>query len=330
MAMPDRIEPMAATATTALPRPDDAWAFEIKWDGIRAIAYIDHGHLRLTSRTLRDITHVYPDLAALGPAASSDGTAILDGEIIAFDAAGRPSFEQLQQRMNLTAPRDVAAARREVPVAYIVFDLLYADGRSLLREPYTSRRQSLAGVLSDGERWQVSQSQVGDGDGMLSVTRQLGLEGVVAKRLASTYQVGRRSRDWLKVKNVRRQEVVVGGWIPGEGRLNSRLGALAVGVYEDGALLFVGKVGTGFDDATRNRLLAMLRPLERTPSPFDGRQPQRTTVFVEPRLVCEVEFSQWTDSLTLRHPSFKGLRDDKDPADVVREEPVPPPGHAVE
>lgn len=324
MVMPDRIEPMAATTTTSLPRPDDAWAYEIKWDGIRAIAYVRDGAVRLSSRTLRDITHSYPELAALGPAVAVD-SAILDGEIIAFDAAGRPSFERLQQRMNLTATRDITAMRRIVPVAYVVFDLLYADGRSLLRAPYTDRREALAAVLSDGERWQVPEPQVGDGVGMLEVTRQLGLEGVVAKRLASTYQPGRRSRDWLKVKNVRRQEVVIGGWIPGAGRLDDTIGALAVGVYEGADLVFVGKVGTGFNDVTRTRLASVLRPLETTRSPFVGRQPQRTTVFVEPRLVCEVEFTQWTDSVTMRHPSFKGLRDDKDPFDVVREEPVPPP-----
>lgn len=323
MVMPDRIEPMAATTTTALPRPDDAWAYEIKWDGIRAIAYVDGGAVRLTSRTLRDITHVYPELAVIGPAVDAD-SAILDGEIIAFDAAGRPSFERLQQRMNLTTVRDITAMRRTVPVAYVVFDLLYLDGRSLVRTPYTERREVLTGVLADGERWQVPEPQIGDGAGMLEITRQLGLEGVVAKRLASTYQPGRRSRDWLKVKNVRRQEVVIGGWIPGEGRLHDTIGALVVGVYEEAGLLFVGKVGTGFDDPTRARLLAMLRPLQTTTSPFVGRQPQRTTVFVEPRLVCEVEFSQWTDGVTLRHPSFKGLRDDKDPSEVVREEPIPP------
>lgn len=324
MAIPDPIEPMAATTTTALPRPDDAWAFEIKWDGIRAIAYVDGGDLRLTSRTLRDITHVYPDLGVVGAAVSA-GSAILDGEIIAFDAAGRPSFERLQQRMNLASARDIATMRREVPVAFVVFDVLSVDGRSLLRSPYTARREALADVLSDGPRWQVPQSQVGDGDGILSITRDLGLEGVVAKRLASTYQPGRRSRDWLKIKNVRRQEVVIGGWLPGEGRLTDHLGALVVGVHERDELRFVGKVGTGFDDATRGRVLSMLRPLATATSPFAGRQPQGGTIFVEPRLVCEVEFSQWTDSVTLRHPSFKGLRDDKDPADVIREEPIPPP-----
>lgn len=320
MSMPDQIEPMVATTTTTLPRPDDAWAFELKWDGIRAIAHVSKGSVRFASRTLRDITGVYPELGPIGESVAADAAA-LDGEIIAFDSAGQPSFERLQRRMNVSAPHEVAAARREVPVAYVVFDLLACDGRSLLRDPYTERREALAQVLSDGPRWQVPEPQIGGGAELLAVTGELGLEGIVAKRLSSTYQPGRRSRDWLKVKNVRHQDAVIGGWIRGEGRLHDTVGALVLGVYDGDALQFVGKVGTGFDDSTRDHLRTLLRRLHTSHSPFTGRQPQSSTVFVEPTLVCEVSFAHWTDGTTLRHPVFRGLRHDKDPSDVIRESP---------
>lgn len=314
--MPRSVEPMLATAGR-LPRDDEGWAFEVKWDGIRAVAFAEPGRLRLTSRTGRDITGQYPDIAGLSRQLGSH-TAVLDGELVAFDS-GRPSFQRLQRRMNVTTDADIRRAVREAPVVYVVFDLLYIDGRSLLTDDYEHRRARLAELSLGGSAWQVPVYQQGDGAVFLSATRAQRLEGVIAKRLTSTYQPGRRSRQWVKVKNVSRQEVVIGGWVPGEGQRTSSLGALAVGVHDDGELVYAGKVGTGFTEATLTMLRARLDALRTSESPFVGRQPQRDTVFVQPELVCEVEFTEWTESGTMRQPSYLGLRDDKLPSDVVRE-----------
>jgi bifunctional non-homologous end joining protein LigD len=208
-------------------------------------------------------------------------------------------------------------------VTYVIFDLLYLDGHSLLEKPYEERRRALDALGLGGPSWQVPAFQRAEGRAFLDASRKQGLEGIVAKRLDSTYQPGRRSRDWLKVKNVRRQEVVIGGWVPGQGRRAGELGALLVGYYEDDGgearLRYAGKVGTGFDAAALRLLAERLEPLRANRSPFTGRRPQKDAVFVEPRLVCEVEFSEWTSSGTLRHPSYQGLRDDKPATDVVRE-----------
>jgi len=320
--MPERIEPMKATLAD-LPRDDPSWAFEIKWDGVRAIAYCRTGHVELQSRTLRDVTRQYPEIAAIALALEGREV-VLDGELVAFGTDGRPSFQQLQRRMHVASDGEVRKRRADVPVTYVVFDLLYLDGESLIELPYEARRERLAELALDGESWQTPAFHRGDGEAMLAVSRDGGLEGIVAKRLASPYRPGRRSRDWLKVKNVRGQEVVVGGWLPGKGRRNSTIGALLIGVYEDDGedrrLRFAGKVGTGFGDEELVMLAERLGPLRREESPFEGRQPQKGAIFAEPELVAEVEFAEWTNAGTLRHPSYKGLRDDREPQDVVREE----------
>src|SRR5690606_14168397 len=195
------------------------------------------------------------------------------------------------------------------------------DGRSLLDESYEQRRSRLAELRLGGPSWQVPDYHRGEGSALLRAARERGLEGVIAKRLDSRYQPGRRTRDWLKIKNVRRQEVVIGGWLPGKGRREGELGALLVGYYADGELRYAGKVGTGFDAATLRMLRGRLAPLRRERSPFSGRQPQRDAIFVEPELVCEVAFAEWTQAGTLRHPSYQGLHDDKPPSEVVREMP---------
>ncbi|SDT72930.1 bifunctional non-homologous end joining protein LigD [Jiangella sp. DSM 45060] len=321
--LPQTLLPMAATLST-LPPDQDAWGFEIKWDGVRALAFGEPGRLRLVGRNGRDFTRQYPELRALANAVGAHRL-VLDGEIVAFGDDGRPSFQRIQPRIHLASDADIRHQAQAVPVVYVIFDLLHLDGRSLLDAPYEERRRELAALGLAGPHWQVPDYQRGDGDVLLDATRRQGLEGVVAKRLASRYQPGRRSRDWLKIKNVRRQEVVIGGWIAGQGRLAGSLGALLVGYYDEGALRFAGKVGTGFDDATRGRLLRRLERLRTDESPFTGRQPQRDAVFVRPELVAEVEFAEWTGAGTLRHPSFEGLREDKPARDVIREEPVPPP-----
>jgi bifunctional non-homologous end joining protein LigD len=314
--MPERIEPMLAR-TGDLPRDDGRWAFEIKWDGVRAIGYAAGGRLRLTSRNGNDITPRYPELRELARALAGR-EAVLDGEVVAFDADGRPSFQLLQRRMHLTSEHTVRRLAQSEPVAYILFDLLWLDGHSLMDLRYDERRERLLELGLDGARWKTPAHHVGDGQAMLDASRAQGLEGIIAKRLDSPYLPGRRSSGWVKVKNFRRIDVVIGGWMPGEGRRGGRLGALLVGFYEEGELRYAGRVGSGFTETELDRLNRLLAPLERPDSPFTGTAVKlpREARFVEPELVCAVEYGNWTQARTLRHPSYKGLRDDIDPRQV--------------
>jgi bifunctional non-homologous end joining protein LigD len=320
--MPEKIVPMMARTGT-LPRDDEDWAFEVKWDGVRAICHSEPGRMRLHSRNLLDITPRYPEVGRLNRALSHH-RAVLDGEIVALDAEGKPSFGALQRRMHVGSESTVRRLAKETPVTYIIFDLLWLDGRSLMDLPYTERRARLAELeLGDGGRWRVPDYVVGHGAQLLAATEQQGLEGVIAKRLDSKYEPGRRTPAWLKIKHTARQEVVVGGWVPGDGKRRDRIGALLVGVRDDdGTLRHVGRVGTGFTESELDRLAEMLRPLEREDSPFAPGGPKipRGAVFADPELVAEVEFREWTDGGQLRAPSYKGLRDDKPAELVVREE----------
>jgi len=306
--MPEQLKPMLARAGS-LPVRDAGWAFEVKWDGVRALAYSEPGRLRLESRNGNDITASYPELRPLNRALSSHH-AILDGEIVAFDEHGRPSFGRLQSRMHVSS--DSAARRRskEVPVAYVIFDLLWLDGHPLLALPYGERRARLAELGLEGPAWRTPEHVVGNGAAMLEASLHNGLEGVVAKKLDSLYEPGRRSPCWLKVKNVRREDVVVGGWVPGAGKRTDRIGALLVGVEQEGALRYAGRVGTGFTEAELDRLSEVLQ--RRADSPFAAgtAKPPRGSVFVEPTRVAEVEFTEWTSDGMLRHPSYKGLREE--------------------
>jgi len=306
--MPEQLKPMLARAGS-LPVRDAGWAFEVKWDGVRALAYSEPGRLRLESRNGNDITASYPELRPLNRALSSHH-AILDGEIVAFDEHGRPSFGRLQSRMHVSS--DSAARRRskEVPVAYVIFDLLWLDGHPLLALPYGERRARLAELGLEGPAWRTPEHVVGNGAAMLEASLRNGLEGVVAKKLDSLYEPGRRSPCWLKVKNVRREDVVVGGWVPGAGKRTDRIGALLVGVEQHGALRYAGRVGTGFTEAELDRLSEVLQ--RRADSPFAAgtAKPPRGSVFVEPTRVAEVEFTEWTSDGMLRHPSYKGLREE--------------------
>lgn len=321
-AMPERIEPMQARLAT-LPRDESEWAFEVKWDGVRAIVYSQPGRLRLESRNGNDITPTYPELLALNDALGARA-AILDGEIVAFDESGRPSFEALQPRMHQRGKAAVRRLMQRAPVAYIVFDLLWLDGRSLMDLPYIERRERLQTLGLEGAHWRTPELQVGDGTGLLAATHELGMEGVVGKRLDSRYAPGRREGGWIKIKNHRRQELVIGGWTEGKGVRAGQIGALELGVHDErGALRHAGRVGTGFDEAELERLAGLLAPLAREDSPFTGPQPPRGAHFVAPRLVCEVEFSDWTRAGKVRQASYKGLRNDKDPAEVKRERERP-------
>jgi bifunctional non-homologous end joining protein LigD len=318
--MPHRLRPMLARLSE-MPADEDRYGFEIKWDGVRALAYVQRGRVRLESRTGREITAQFPEAAALREFLGRR-QAVLDGELIAFDDAGRPSFQQLQGRIHLASPALVRERMRAIPVTYVLFDLLHLGGRSTRELHYEPRRALLAELELDGPGLQTPRHHVGEGSTLLAVSRERGLEGVVAKRLDSTYQPGSRGGAWLKVKNHRSQEVVIGGWLPGKGRRSGTIGALLAGYYEDGELRYAGKVGTGFGEEDLKRLAARLARLRRGSSPFSGRQPERGSIFVEPELVAEVEFGEWTNAGTMRHPAYKGLRTDKPAGDVVREEPV--------
>jgi bifunctional non-homologous end joining protein LigD len=318
--MPNLVDPMQAVLAAGVPAGEDRYGFEFKWDGIRAICYWDGRTLRLQTRNRKDVTARYPELWPLRDQLGGR-RAILDGEIVAFDDRGRPSFEQLQQRMGLADASEVRRQMQLTPVAYLLFDVLYLDGALLVPRPYVARRQRLLGLGLAGRHWQTPPHQVGEGQMLMRASTATGLEGVIAKRLDSPYEPGRRSGAWLKVKNRLRQEFVIGGWVDGEGRRQGLPGALLVGYHEDGRFVYASKVGTGFTDATLARLAGLMRPLERDTSPFDVGHPPGRPHYVEPRLVAEVEFSEWTRGSELRAASFKGLRDDRDPRDVVREVP---------
>jgi bifunctional non-homologous end joining protein LigD len=337
--IPKTLEPMLARSVEKLPDGDD-WAFELKWDGVRAFAVVEEGTARIVSRRAEDLTPRYPELAAIA-GGLTDHDAVFDGEIVAFDEDGRPSFGRLQQRMGLVNQGMIRRRVGETPVTYVAFDLLWLDGRGLFDQPYEERRRLLDELGFDGPSWQTPRNHLGDGEALLELVRERRLEGVVAKRLASPYRPGRRSTEWVKVKVRRRQEVVIGGYMPGEGGRTGGVGSLLVGYWDatpDEAeslgrsqrLVYAGGVGTGFTQSTLEELSAMLEPLRRTNSPFElGWDPaikyaarvreRGPLVWVEPRLVCEVEFTEWTHEDTLRAAAFKGLRDDKDATEVVRE-----------
>ncbi|MDQ4048913.1 MAG: non-homologous end-joining DNA ligase [Actinomycetota bacterium] len=316
--MPVSLKPMLACAGD-FPGDDAAHGYEVKWDGVRAIADVAAGRLVLTGRNGSDFTPRYPELQPLAEALAAQ-RAILDGEVVAFGPEGRPSFERLQSRMHLASDAAVRQRIEEIPVTYVIFDLLRLGDHSTLSLPYRDRRKLLMELDLNGASWRTPAHREGDGAALLEASRQQGLEGIVAKRLDSPYEPGRRSRAWIKVKNQCVQDVVIGGYTPGAGGRAAALGALAVGVHDEGgALRYAGKVGTGFTDSTLAQLGRELEPLLTHASPFEGRQPQRDTVFVEPRLVARVEFREWTHTGTLRATSFKGLRPDVDARSVVRE-----------
>ena len=318
--MPASISPMLAKLAESVPHPDSGWAYEFKWDGARAVVFNETGTLRVVSRTQEDLTRRYPELRGLSEALGSHAV-VLDGEIVALGADGVPRFEELQQRIGLQTDADVRRKMKLVPVYYFAFDLLYLDGRLLTGLTYQERRQVLASLNLTGSSWQTPEHQIGHGEAVLEASRASGLEGIVAKRLDSPYEEGRRSASWLKIKNRRRQDLVIGGWLDGEGKRAGLAGALLVGYWEDGQLVYAGRVGTGFTDATLAMLAGLMQPLARDGSPFGRGRPPAGAHFIEPRLVGDFEFADWTRANQVRAGAFKGLRKDVDPGSVVRERP---------
>jgi len=326
-AMPELVRPMLASAG-GLPSgrgegdlsQEMAWAYEMKWDGVRAVMYVDGGRVRVMTRNDLEVVASYPELRELGAALGSTKI-VLDGEIVALDESGHISFGALQRRMHV---REAAKARRlaqQVPVTYIAFDVLYLDGRNLLATPYEQRREILQQLALRGPHWDTPPYFTGVGADVLAASVDQGLEGVVAKRLTSVYEPGRRSRDWVKIKNTRTQDVIIGGWRPGKGNRESTIGSLLLGVPAEDGLAYVGHVGTGFSQDVLVDLTGRLMALEQEGSPFAGVLPtdiRRDAHWVTPTLVGEVEFGEWTRDRRLRHPTWRGMRPDLTADDVAR------------
>jgi len=310
--------PMLA-ATGDLPS-GPGWAFELKWDGVRGLADISASGLRISSRNGLDVTAGYPELAGLAGSGAGLEDALLDGEIVAL-VDGRPSFAALQTRMHVRGGQ-VPALAMATPVSLLIFDVLRLYGVDLCARPYAERRATLERLGLNGPHW-AAPPFFDDGPATLAASEEQGLEGVVAKRLASTYRPGRRSRDWVKVKHIRTQDAVVGGWKPGEGGRRDRIGSLLIGTYDGDRLLFAGHAGSGLTGATIEDLHRTLTPLRRDTSPFADAVPApqaRAALWCEPTVVVEVRFSGWTPDGRIRHPVFRRIRLDLKATEVTREE----------
>ena len=305
----DGLAPMFATHGSVAGLKKGQWAFEGKWDGYRLLVDAEHGQLRLRSRSGRDVTNEFPQLASLA-ADLAEHHVVLDGEIVALNEAGVPSFNEMQNRVRATR------------IEFWAFDLLYLGGRSLLRAKYTDRRKLLETLSSASELIVPPLLPGDDGAEALEYSGSQGWEGVVAKKRDSSYQPGRRSASWLKDKHWNTQEVVIGGWRTGEGGRSSGIGALLMGIPGPDGLQFVGRVGTGFTDREQTKLKKTFAPLHTDESPFAAKLPAREAkgvTYLKPQLVGEVRYSEWTPENRLRQPSWRGLRPDKDPSEVVRE-----------
>jgi bifunctional non-homologous end joining protein LigD len=319
--LPARIRPMLASPGN-LPADDDEWAYEIKWDGVRAIAFIEGGRVRLQSRNMLDLTEGFPEIQELAKFLGVRACA-LDGELIVLGEDGHPSFGLLQHRLHNSNRGAIERLAGATPASYVVFDVVHLDGHSLKSLTYDQRRRNLEDMKLTGLSFVTTESFRGvKGADVMRATTENGLEGVIAKRRSSTYTEGKRSDSWLKIKNVRTQEVVIGGWTEGKASLAGSLGALLLGIPSSDGLRYVGKVGTGFDGRERGDLQALLRkvPTKRNPfTPQSDVDENPAPNFVRPRHVAEVQFSGWTAAGRLRQPTWRGLRSDKVPADVTQE-----------
>jgi bifunctional non-homologous end joining protein LigD len=316
--MPTAIVPMKAELTARPPRGED-WLFEIKWDGVRAVGFIDREELRLQSRTGHRCERQYPELAVV-PHQVAATQAILDGEIAVLDERGVSRFNLIQPRIANSDPNAVAHLARSRPAIYFVFDVLYLDGYDLRQVALADRRAVLAQIVSPGGVLRISEAFPGAGEQMLEAAREHGLEGIVAKHASSSYEP-RRSREWQKIKITGEQEFVIGGFTAPQGS-RDYFGALVLGFYEGGKLLWAGNVGTGFDQKTLAAVYERLKPLITSKCPFaEHPSPERGITWVKPELTCQVKFTQWTEDKRLRAPVFLGLREDVQAAEVAREVP---------
>ena len=305
------------------PFDGEGWWFEPKLDGVRSLVYVDGEDVKLVSRRGRDQTRSYPELGRVYRNVKATN-AVLDGEIVATDERGRTSFELLQQRMNLTAQADIEKARKKIPVEIVAFDLLWLDGESLVERPLADRRERLESVVHEGKGLRLMYTVPTQGTRFFAIAKEHGLEGIVGKRAPSRYQPGRRSDDWRKIKILSTQDCVILGSTPGERGRSGSFGALLLGAYVDGALRWIGQVGSGFTERMLKEILAAMESLTMDHPPISD--PQLVKVkgarWVEPELVCEVEYLQMTNVGKLRAPVFKGLRPDKAPEDCVLERPA--------
>jgi bifunctional non-homologous end joining protein LigD len=318
--LPEVLLPMLPTSGS-LPRAerDDEWSYEFKWDGVRALARVEGGRVKFLNREGEDVTSTYPELQGLGEQLGAT-QAFLDGEIVAFEG-GRPSFAALRGRMHVSSSAAARKLAARQPVSYLVFDLLHLEGRSTLSLPHSDRRELLEELELRGPHWLTPPAYVGEGPAVLAASREQGLEGVVAKLSSSPYTPGVRSPHWVKVTDLLAQEVVIGGWRPGEGKRKGVVGSLLLGIPQDGGLAFVGSVGTGFSEAELGVLTSRLSELAADTSPFVTPVPRERAKgarWVRPELVGEVVFRRWTDDGRMRHPTWRGLRPDKTPEEVRR------------
>ncbi len=326
--MPVAIHPMLAES---IDRPFDGveWLFEIKWDGYRAIAFIENGKVRLVSRNQNELTGRYPELKDMAGFIKAKN-AILDGEVVAIDEEGRPSFSLMQQRTGFRPGGKRAAAKADVPVLYYAFDLLYLDGEDWRRMPVEDRKRKLASLITAGDALRYSDHYEEHGKALFEIAQNKGLEGIVAKRRASIYEE-RRSRDWLKIKIRHRLECVVGGFTQPEGS-RAHFGSLVLGLYDkQGRLIHVGQAGSGFDQKSLSEIWKTLKSLETQKNPFYGEvEALRKVSWVKPELVAEIEYAEWTGGTNagsgpkLRAPVFLGLRDDKEPKECLLETSIAP------
>jgi len=322
--LPTTIHPMLATAIEA-PFDSPDWLFEIKWDGYRAITFVNDGRVRIVSRNQNDLTAQYEDLHHL-PKFVKAGTAVLDGEIVALDEKGRSSFSLMQQRTGFRERGRRVAAKPEVPILYYAFDLLYLDGYDLRRVPLEQRKEALGSILIvPNDSVLLSDHFVAHGKALFNLAQKKGLEGILAKRRASLYEE-RRSREWLKIKITHRLEAVIGGYTEPEGS-RQHFGSVVLGMYDkQGNLIHVGQAGSGFDQKALAALGKLLKPLETKANPFHGNvEALKKVHWVKPELVAEIEFSEWTHPTEeggpkLRAPVFMGLRDDKNPTECLLEQ----------
>jgi bifunctional non-homologous end joining protein LigD len=315
--MPTEIYPMLATSISD-PFDGPDWLFEIKWDGYRAIAFLENGKVRLVSRNQNELTHRYPELKDLAKSVKAK-TAILDGEVVALDEQGRPSFSLMQQRTGFRPGGRRGVTNADVPVLYYAFDLLYLDGGDWRKVPLEARKNKLASILTTGDSLRYSDHYEKQGKALFEMARAQDLEGILAKRRDSTYQE-RRSSDWLKIKIRHRIECVIGGYTQPEGS-RAHFGSIVLGLYDNqGRLIHVGQAGSGFNQKSLGEIWKMLQQRETKQKPFHGEvEALRKVTWVKPELIAEIEFAEWTEGAIggsgpkLRAPVFLGLRDDKDP-----------------